>query len=103
MSLLLFALSVAAISLTLIVSPFRNSAIDKFSRSIPAHLESPMILMPRPLEEPILSRKDFWILKSYKKAFDSLRRFNRDRYDQLLKGRQGLLDSLNYLLGANHY
>jgi hypothetical protein len=96
--LLVFGLLMGGISLYLMIEPFRNpvSAERLFSKQ---QIQKTIVPQPAP---PLISKEEYLLLISYKKTLDSLRRYDPQSYQVLMQHRQGLLDSLEFLIRLYH-
>lgn len=98
--LLLFGILMGGISIWLIVKPFQDSRPETFL--IPQAIQVPEIQRPESHSYPLISKEDYQVLHGLKQTLDSLKVNDRPTYDELLNGRQGLLDSINFLLNLYH-
>jgi hypothetical protein len=96
--LLVFGLLMGGISLYLMIEPFRNpvSAELLFSKQ---QIQKTIVPQPAP---PLISQEEYVLLIGYKKKLDSLRRYDPQSYQILMHHRQGLLDSLEFLIRLYH-
>lgn len=85
------------ISLGLIFRPFLNSKAGSFT--IPEGMKTTITIVPPYSREPVISQEDLQMLMEFKSTLDSLYQFDRPTYEELLRGREGLLDSINFLIG----
>lgn len=93
--LLFFGVMMGGICLALILKPFHRSAINS-----PFILEAiePTVTVPQSSMDSLPSREDHEKLIGFMKVMDSLRKYDHATYDELLKGREGLLDSIRTLI-----
>ncbi len=97
LSLLFFGILMGCISLELIVRPFLSS--DSGSFTIPEGMKTTITIVPPDTREPVISLEDLQMLIEFKSTLDSLYKFDRPTYEELLRGREGLLDSIDFLTG----
>ncbi|HTF21688.1 MAG TPA: hypothetical protein VK658_26595 [Chryseolinea sp.] len=90
------AVIIAMISVAVIAYPFRNGSLDS-SALLPMKIHAPSLTAPVP--DNVFSEEDFLLLTRFKKTLDSLKRYDPQVYNDILKGRDGLLDSVTYLIG----
>lgn len=93
--LLFFGVMMGGLCLALILKPFHRSAINS-----PFILEAitPTVIVPKSSMDSLLSHEDHEKLIGFMKVMDSLRKYDHATYDELLKGREGLLDSIRTLI-----
>lgn len=96
LALLFFGIVMGGISLTLIVRPFRNSPENTYGFS--RELHEPITSIPIQPSDSVFSQGDYQLLIGYKHTLDSLKQHDPATYHELLKGREGLLDSINFLI-----
>jgi len=96
LSLLFFGIVMGGISLALIVRPFRDSPVNAYGFS--KELHTPFTTVPIQPSDSLLSQEDFQLLIGLKHTLDSLKQHDPATYHELLKGREGLLDSINFLI-----
>ncbi len=97
LSLLFFGILMGGISLGLIFRPFINSESGSFT--IPEGMKTTITIVPPETHEPIIVQEDLQMLLEFKSTLDSLYKFDRPTYEELLRGREGLLDSIDFLIG----
>lgn len=97
LSLLFFGILMGGISLGLIFRPFLNS--DSGSFTIPEGMTTTITIVPPDTREPVIAQEDLMMLMEFKTTLDSLYKFDRSTYEELLLGREGLLDSIDFLIG----
>ncbi len=95
LTLLCLGIMMGMICLTLIVRPFQYPSLDTFN--ISKGIEAAAIIPPD-TSEPIISHEDFRMLFRFRLTLDSLYRVDRTTYDEVLRGHEGLLDSINFLI-----
>lgn len=90
----------ACICLVMMIEPFRKpfSNMDM----IPAAQRGPVVIVPPGSGESLLSPRDYKMLLEFKQTMDSLKVNDRISYDEILQGREGLLDSINFLISIYH-
>lgn len=96
LSLLLFGIVMGGTSLVLIVKPFRDSAANPYSFS--KEIGKPLFIVPPHQVDTMLSHEEYEMLLGFKQTIDSLKRYDPATYDRFLKGHEGLLDSINFLI-----
>lgn len=96
-ALLLFGILMGGISLGLIFRPFISSNSGSFT--IPDGMKTTITIVPPDTREPVIAKGDFQMLMEFKSTLDSLHKFDRPTYEELLRGREGLLDSVDLLIG----
>lgn len=94
LSLLAFGMVMGGVSLYLILSPFAG-APDSWSFSEKTEIPKPIIRQPT---EPLVTKEEHDLLVSYRSTLDSLKLHDPVSYEILLSNRQGLIDSLNFLI-----
>lgn len=97
--LLAFAIVIGGISLTLVIRSFQDSPAKTLI--IPLGIKTPALVKPHQYAGPLLSGDEYKILIDFKQTLDSLKTYDRATYDELLKGREGLLDSINFLISIH--
>ena len=97
LSLLFFGILMGGISLGLIFRPFLNSESGSFT--IPEGMKTTITIVPPETREPVIAQEDLTMLMQFKSTLDSLYKFDRPTYEELLRGREGLLDSIDFLIG----
>ncbi|HPM29960.1 MAG TPA: hypothetical protein PLJ60_06465 [Chryseolinea sp.] len=97
LSLLFFGILMGGISLRLIFRPFLNSESGSFT--IPEGMKTTITIVPPETHEPVIAQEDLTMLMQFKSTLDSLYKFDRPTYEELLRGREGLLDSIDFLIG----
>lgn len=97
LSLLFFGVVMGGICLALIVKPFQDSPANAYGFS--KELSAPLLTVPRQQADSAFSREDYKMLLGFKQTIDSLKQYDPTTYNELLKGREGLLDSINFLIG----
>lgn len=96
LALALFGLLMGGICLTLTIRPFYYSSASEFN--LPEGMTTKAQVIPPAEREAMFSEEDYLMLMKFKSALDSLYKADRPVYDELLRGREGLLDSINYLI-----
>jgi hypothetical protein len=86
------------ICLAMMIEPFRKPFNNM--DMIPAAQHDPVVIVPP--ENPLLSPQDYKMLLEFKQTMDSLKVNDRISYDEILQGREGLLDSINFLISIYH-
>lgn len=99
MMLVLLGILTTVLSVWLVIEPFRrvypvNATIMQDQISI-----QPFV---RAFPDEVFSEEDYIMLKKFKNMLDSLRRYDPKIYREVLHGREGLLDSINYLIDLYH-
>lgn len=96
-SLLLFGIAMGGVSLMLIVSSLRDRSVDALI--FPKVIDTPATA-PRVRPEPIMTETEYRKLHYFRRMMDSLGQTPRGRAlrDEILAGRTGLLDSIDFLL-----
>lgn len=96
LALALFGLLMSGICLTLTIRPFYYSSASEFN--LPEGMTTKAQVIPPAEREAMFSEEDYLMLMKFKSTLDSLYKTDRPVYDDLLRGREGLLDSINYLI-----
>jgi hypothetical protein len=96
LALALFGLLMGGICLTLTIRPFYYSSTNEFS--LPKGMTTVARVIPPAEREAMFSEEDYLMLMKFKSTLDSLYKTDRPVYDDLLRGREGLLDSINFLM-----
>lgn len=96
LSLLFFGIVMGGVSLALITAPFRDSPINAYG--LTKELSPPLTTVPIPPSDSIFSQEDYQLLIGFKHTLDSLKQYDPATYHELIKGREGLLDSINFLI-----
>lgn len=96
LALALFGLLMGGICLTLTIRPFYNSSASGFN--LPEGVTTKAFIIPPGEGEAMFSEVDYLMLMKFKSTLDSLYKADRPTYDALLVGREGLLDSINFLI-----
>jgi hypothetical protein len=86
---------ISCICLAMIVEPFRNPISDQGLISTETRL--PVVIAP-PVNNNLYSQEDYVILLNFRQMMDSLKRYDRNTYDEVLNGRKGLMDSIDFLI-----
>jgi len=89
-------LAVAALCLTMIIRSIQPVSW----RLNVGHDSMPVTILP-PLGEPLLSTDDKAFLMRFRNMMDSLKAHDLDTYLKIINGREGLLDSVDLILGLN--
>lgn len=97
LALALFGLLMGGICLTLTIRPFYNPSTSGFN--FPEGMKAKAFIVPPAEREVMFSEEDYLMLMKFKSTLDSLYKADRPTYDALLIGREGLLDSINFLIG----
>lgn len=95
--LAIFGLFIGGVYLTLTIRPFYYSSAKEFN--LPEGMTTKALVMPPTEREAIFSEEDYLMLMKFKSTLDSLYKKDRPVYDELLRGREGLLDTINFLIG----
>lgn len=102
-SLLLFGLLMGGISLMLIINSLKGTSVN--ASVFPTTIESPTVT-PGIGTEPIMTPDEYTKLLRFRRMMDSLKQSPEGRtlYHEILHGRKGLLDSVDFLLNiySNH-
>ncbi len=96
LSLLFFGIVMGGVSLALITAPFRDSPVSAYGFT--KELSPPSTTVPIQPSDSIFSQEDYQLLIGFKHTLDSLKQYDPATYHELIKGREGLLDSINFLL-----
>lgn len=96
LSLLFFGIVMGGVSLTLITAPFRSSSINTYGFT--KELSAPLTTVPVQPSDSVFSQEDYELLLGFKHTLDSLKQYDPATYHELIKGREGLLDSINFLI-----
>lgn len=96
LALVIFGLLMGGICLTLTIRPFYYSSESEFN--LPEGMTTKALVIPPAEREAMFSEEDFLMLMKFKSTLDSLYKTDRPVYDDLLRGREGLLDSINFLI-----
>lgn len=96
LALALFGLLMGGICLALTIRPFYYSSASEFN--LPDGITTKALVIPPAERESMFSEEDYLMLMKFKSTLDSLYKTDRPVYDDLLRGRKGLLDSINYLI-----
>ena len=83
----------AMLCLLTTIAPFTN-----VKTVIPIPVEKIITTVTPPVEDPLLSPEDLDMLRDFKHVMDSLKIHDPETYQDILQGRQGLLDSVELLL-----
>lgn len=62
-----------------------------------ANVSMPVVIHPLQ-NEPILSKEEYKLLEGFITTMDSLKQVNREAYQNAMTGREGLIDSILFLL-----
>lgn len=84
------------ICLLMIVEPLRNPKND--SAPILNQAKFPAVIVPPDDSDPLFSEKDYNMLVDFKTTMDSLKVYDRTAYQEILNGREGLMDSITFLI-----
>lgn len=99
--LIIFAFVVSAICLFLILAPFTVSRGTSANR-LPGNDKKHNKTTPPPLTNaPVISEGDLNTMIKFRRTLDSLKRHDPDTYNSLTQGRQGLIDSIDFLIRFN--
>jgi len=93
--LICFGLAVTLACGSMIIRPFINND-SALTNLLPKGIEMPHL---RSAPDNIFSEEDYLLLMGFKRTLDSLETYDPEVYHQMTQGRQGLLDSIDYLLG----
>lgn len=93
LTFIVFGVLMAGVCLSLIVKPFNG-----VSTTLDALTSHAMTTIPVQQDDSVFSRKDFQTLLRFKHSMDSLKQANPEGYNEFLKDRQGLIDSVNFLI-----
>jgi hypothetical protein len=97
--LVTFGIVMGGTSLYLLTTPFH--ATTKVISIAPSPSETPQVIIPdRP--ENLISHGDYELLVGFRQTLDSLRLYDPFTYQLLLRERQGLIDSLDFLIRLYH-
>ena len=61
-------------------------------------MKTTITIVPPETHEPVIAQEDLTMLMQFKSTLDSLYKFDRPTYEELLRGREGLLDSIDFLI-----
>jgi hypothetical protein len=94
--LLLFGLTIGSICVGLVIRPFAGDQQERFT--IPTSVEAPKLIQP----DAAIGKTDYQSLVWFKRVMDSLKHSPKGRaqYEQIMKERPGLLDSVHFILGS---
>ncbi|PZR20455.1 MAG: hypothetical protein DI539_10740 [Flavobacterium psychrophilum] len=98
--LALLGIILGGICLSMMIEPFRKPFNNM--NMIPAAQRAPVVIVPPGNGESLLSPQDYKTLLEFKQTMDSLKINDRISYDEILQGREGLLDSINFLISIYH-
>lgn len=87
---------VASLCLFMVVSPFTTK--DNDTQIVPRGESSTVIVPPI---DPLLSTSDLMMLQDFKQVMDSLKIYDKKTFREILQGREGLLDTVEFLLRWN--
>ena len=88
------------ICLAMMIEPFRKPFNNM--NMIQAAQHTPVVIVPPGNGESLFSPQDYKTLLGFKQTMDSLKVNDRISYDEILQGREGLLDSINFLISIYH-
>lgn len=94
--LLVLGILMGAASLTVIIKPFQDSSAQAFR--LPEGMEPRTWIVPPGKQDIMFSEEDYRMLLKFKAMLDSLYKADRPTYDEVLKGHEGLLDSIDFLI-----
>lgn len=97
LALALFGLLIGGVCLTLTIRPFYYSSANEIN--LPEGMTTEARVIPPAEREAMFSEEDYLMLMKFKSTLDSLYKKDRPVYDELLRGREGLLDTINFLIG----
>ncbi len=97
LALALFGLLMGGICLALTIRPFYSSPVSEFN--LPEGMTTKAFVIPPAEREAMFSEEDYLMLMKFKSTLDSLYKTDRPVYDGLLRGREGLVDSIDFLIG----
>lgn len=86
----------ACICLVIIIEPFRNSKSNP--DAIINQAKFPSVIISPNESEPLFSKEDYDMLVDFKTTMDSLKRYDPASYQEILNGREGLMDSITFLI-----
>lgn len=84
----------AALCLFMVITPFTKKGTTVWI--VPEGRISTQVVPPA--EDPLLTPADLMMLRDFKQVMDSLKTYDLSTYNEILQGRQGLLDSVELLL-----
>lgn len=87
---------VASLCLFMVVSPFTTK--DNDTQIVPRGESSTVVVPPI---DPLLSTSDLMMLQDFKQVMDSLKIYDKKTFREILQGREGLLDTVEFLLRWN--
>lgn len=95
-ALLFMGILMGGASLTFILKPFQDSSSQAFR--LPEEMENRARIIPPGKHDTMFSEEDYLMLLKFKAMVDSLYKADRSTYDEVLKGHEGLLDTIDFLL-----
>lgn len=96
LALLFMGILMGCISFMFILKPFQDSAAHTFR--LPEGMVSNGLIIPPGEHDAMFTEEDYRLLLKFKSMLDSLYKVDRATYDQVLQGREGLLDSIDFLI-----
>lgn len=92
-TLVIAGLCCASVCLLVMTLPFMEPQKGKLNQNA---VIPPVIGLPQP--GPLLTHKDQEVLQGFIQTMDSLKRVDRNTYHNAIKGREGMIDSILFLL-----
>lgn len=89
-----FAILVTTLSGTIIIRPFLEGK-QTLSFALPMQIAQPPTAN---FPQEIFSEEDYLLLMQFKHTLDSLKKYDPQVYQDIIRDRQGLVDSLEYLV-----
>jgi hypothetical protein len=83
------------ICFAMIIQPFRNPTANQV---VLQNANGPVVIVPPAQEEPLISPVEFSMLEDFKQMMDSLNIYDPKSYKEILNGREGLMDSIKFLI-----
>ena len=93
---LFLGVAMAGICLSFLVNPFQQTGPKNYF--LPSQASTPTMPVPIHEADSAFSAQDYQTLVAFKHTLDSLKQTNPAGYEDLMKGREGLLDSINFLI-----
>jgi len=93
---ILLGIVMACICTEMIMDPFRRPFQDLYR--MPVEYHTPVTVVPPDSLESVLSQQDYKMLLDFKHTMDSLKTDDPTSYEQILQGRESLMDSIDFLI-----
>jgi hypothetical protein len=98
-ALLIFGIVLGGASLFLIVDSVRTDSAATWALSEQGSIPKSIVQQQN---QPLISKDEYELLVAYRNTLDSLKLQDPFTYHRLLENRQGLIDSLNFLISLYH-